>query len=483
MKKRIFNIFNLILLTGGLFLLTTRCVKLEEKPQDFVGPDNFYKISTQIDAAFSSSMNRLFRSWGGYDNWRGRFQSDDQYKGGDLSFTDETENDIWQMHYQSIADLNPAIQALNKDVLGATVSQDVKDQLMAQAKFLRAFNYFSLVRCYGDIPLIIETTNVLSNIPRTPIADIYAQIISDLQFATQNLPVSWSADKKGRPARDAAKGLLAKVYITMATAPLNDATNYVKARDMAKEVMDAGKYSLVHDVDKVFDLSNSYGPEMMWSFNVSPDDQATNPQIWLPSSMASGWGDVEVDLAFGQSFPEQPRKHAYLMLEDWDGKPYTTFYWQTPGVKKFVYDTRAHLESLTSLQNFPIMRYADVLLLFAEAENMVNNGPTQAACDAVNQIINRANGYVPNPADPLLTTSMSKVNFDAAVIQQRSLELCFELDRWYDLVRKRILYEKTLPIYQQNFSENDYLFPIPQADLRLNKLLTQNPGYSTPKQQ
>jgi hypothetical protein len=171
------------------------------------------------------------------------------------------------------------------------------------------------------------------------------------------------------------------------------------------------------------------------------------------------------------------------LLEDWDGKPYTTFYWQTPGVKKFIYDTRANLESLTSLQNFPILRYADVLLLFAEAENMVNNRPTQTACDAVNQIIDRANGYVPNPADPLLSTSMTKEDFDAAVIQQRSLELCFELDRWYDLCRKRILYEKTLPIYQQNFSENDYLFPIPQADLRLNKLLTQNPGYSTPKQQ
>jgi len=117
--------------------------------------------------------------------------------------------------------------------------------------------------------------------------------------------------------------------------------------------------------------------------------------------------------------------------------------------------------------------------LFAEAENQVN-GPTQAACDAVNQIINRATGGVPNPLDPLFTTSMSKQEFDDAVIQQRSWELCFEYDRWFDICRKRILDKVTDPDYGQNFSPDDYLMPIPQKDLRLNKNLTQNPGYNNP---
>jgi hypothetical protein len=128
----------------------------------------------------------------------------------------------------------------------------------------------------------------------------------------------------------------------------------------------------------------------------------------------------------------------------------------------------------------PILRYADALLLFAEAENQVNNGPTQAACDAVNLIIDRATGGVPNAADPLLTTALSKDEFDAAVIQQRSWELCFEYDRWFDVQRKRLLQQVTDPVYVQNYNIEDYLLPIPQKDLRLNKGLVQNPGYTQP---
>jgi hypothetical protein len=117
------------------------------------------------------------------------------------------------------------------------------------------------------------------------------------------------------------------------------------------------------------------------------------------------------------------------------------------------------------------------LLIFAEATNAVNGGPTQAAVDAVNQVIDRANGYVANAQHPKLTTNMSEQAFDEAVIEERNLELAFEMDRWFDLVRKRILKEKSIPTIQQNFSENDYLFPIPDNDIQLNSMLTQNPGY------
>ena len=485
MKKRKLNIFNLVPMSVVLLLLTARCVKLDEKPQDFVGPDNFYQTSSQIESAFASAMNRLYGAWYGYSYAYYDFDSDDQYYGGELVFDDTYGNDLWSYHYSSIADINPPIQALNEDKLGTSATQEVKDQLMAQAKFIRAFNYFCLVRLYGDIPLITETTNVVTGqITRKPIADIYALIESDLLYATQNLPPSWPPEKRGRPTMDAAKGLLAKVYITMATAPMNDATKFAKARDMAKAVMDAGNYSLVPDITKVFAMENSYGPEMMWSFNSAEDDLATEPQIWLPGTMADGWTDIKCDKVFGDTYPNQPRKSAYLMLEDNTGDPYTDAsgwsWWGGPAIKKFLYDTWENQQNYKSVQNYPILRYADVLLLFAEAENMVNNGPTQAACDAVNLIIDRANGYVVNPADPKLTTSMSNAAFDAAVIHQRSLELCFEYDRWYDLVRKRILYEMTLPEYRQNFTEDDYLYPIPQTDLRLNPLWTNNPGYTTP---
>ena len=110
---------------------------------------------------------------------------------------------------------------------------------------------------------------------------------------------------------------------------------------------------------------------------------------------------------------------------------------------------------------------------------MANGGPTAAAVDAINQVIDRANGHVVNPLHPLMKTSMSKTAFDDAVIQERNWELVYEnYDRWYDICRKRILDKVTVRAEDLvNFSINDYLFPIPQNDLKLNKLLKQNPGY------
>lgn len=127
--------------------------------------------------------------------------------------------------------------------------------------------------------------------------------------------------------------------------------------------------------------------------------------------------------------------------------------------------------------NMLIIRYADVLLIYAEAANMANGSPTQEAVDAINLVIDRANGYTDNPFHPKLTAAMSMEAFDAAVIEERNQELCFEYDRWFDLIRKRILKEKSIPSIQQNFTEDDYLFPIPDNDIQLNPLLTQNPGY------
>ena len=117
---------------------------------------------------------------------------------------------------------------------------------------------------------------------------------------------------------------------------------------------------------------------------------------------------------------------------------------------------------------------------------MASGGGTapQAAVDAINMVINRANGFTPNAAHPLLTTAMTTAAFDAAVIQERSWELMFEAsDRWFDICRKRILDDPNVTVRESdriNFSVDDYLFPIPQTDLRINNLLVQNPGYPTP---
>jgi hypothetical protein len=252
MNKRIATILNLVMLAGLLLLLITRCSKLEEEPKDFVGPDNFYNTPDQIEAAFVASMQRVWGGWQFYD-WMGYPEYpalDDQIYGGDLVIGDNFGSGCWQVHYQAIADLNPAIKAIEEGRLTG-VSDEVKNQLKAEALFLRSWNYFNLVRLYGDIPLILETTDLANaEITRIPVAEVYDKIVEDLLFAVQYLPDTWDTENMARPSSDVAKTLLAKVYITMATAPINDVSKYADARDMAKQVMDGGRYSLVSPVEE-----------------------------------------------------------------------------------------------------------------------------------------------------------------------------------------------------------------------------------------
>ena len=198
--------------------------------------------------------------------------------------------------------------------------------------------------------------------------------------------------------------------------------------------------------------------------------------------MAFGWLDFGTERTWALRYPDQPRKEAYMILEDWNGDSFEDFSWRgSPPVRKFAYDEQETMERLQSTANIPLLRFADVLLMFAEAENMVNGGPTQAAVDAVNQIIDRANDGVVNPNHPRVTTGMTQAEFDSAVIQERNLELFFEYDRWYDLIRKEILCDvwPERADIEANCNQDDYLWPIPQADLRLNENMTQNPGYAT----
>ncbi|MBL7698242.1 MAG: RagB/SusD family nutrient uptake outer membrane protein [Chitinophagaceae bacterium] len=460
------------------------CKKLTEKPISFVEPENFYTTPSQIEATFAGAMNRLWDYWGGYGYGMGNFVNDDQYDGGDLVIGNNHGSDLWSAHYAAILNLNSAIRAMNAGNLGASATPEELDVLMGQAKFIRAFNYFMLVRMFGDIPLITETTEnpTTAEIVRSPIADVYALIVSDFTEAAAKLPRKWDAFP-GRPTSGAAKGLLAKTYLTMATYPMNDPSNYAKAADYAGQVIQEGDYSLVHNIEDVFSVATKYGPEMMWSFNSNYADINTDPQIYRPG-LLEGWGDSRVQIEWEQAIPETPRKNAYVLTElngvkypDWESD-------QTPFIKKFMYDSQDDYDNYSSIMSMPIIRFADVLLIYAEAANKANGAPTQDAVDAINLVIDRANGYAPIAEHPLLTTAMSVEDFDEAVIEERNQELCFEYDRWFDLIRKKdsngesYLKLKTIPAFQPNYSDDDLLFPIPDADIELNDKMTQNPGYT-----
>jgi hypothetical protein len=486
MKNKInYTVRSFLLLTGVTLIFS--CKKLDEYPISSVTPENFGNSVLQIEASYAGSMNFLWDYWSGYGYAYDPFSNDDQLDGGDLNIPPDNGEDLWNAHYRALMNINNAIGSIKKgNIEGET--QATVDALEAQGKFLRAHNYFMLVRMFGGVPLITEETPdpIQNPMARASVTEVYDLIVSDLLFASDKLPESWS-DAPGKPTKGAAKSMLAKVYLTMATYPLNDATNYQKAAAMALQVIESAAYSLVDSVVDVFSLANKYGPEMIWSYNSTYDDIATDPEIWTSEIYNDGgWGDAAMDTAFERSWPAQRRKEAYVFT-DWDGMHYTDFPEQTPFCKKFFFYISADdFNGYSSIMNWPILRYADVLMIYAEAANMANAGATapQEAVDAINQVINRANGYKVNSGHPLLTTSMTKAAFDAAVIQERNWELVFEAcDRWFDICRKRILNDPKVTYRAEdrlNFSADDYLFPIPETDLRLNKLLEQNPGYPTP---
>ncbi len=475
MKKGNIYFKLIIFLISGLTIITScNVLDLKEDPKSFIPPESFFNTPAQIESILAGTMRRAFSEWSGYAYDPGFHRHADQNEGGNLVITQNYGSSIWSLHWANLKDINHAIKAMVEGNL-ENAPADVQDELMGQLKFLRAWNYFQLVRHWGGVPIITEETeDYFSLLPsRASVAEVYTLIESDLKEAIQKLPEDWGA-LEGRPARDAAKGLLAKAYLTMATAPLNETSNYAKAAAMAKEVMDAGNYSLVDSIEDVFSMETKYGPEMMWSFNANDQARSTDPRIW---SAIEGWGDYSADRFWVDSvYPEQPRKYEYLEIYSKDGVHHDSL-GQGIGINKYLYDTWENFDRGVTTINIPILRYADVLLIFAEAENMANGGPTQAAVDAVNQVIERANGYQPNPDYPLLTTNMSKDEFDMAVINERSYELCFEYDRWPDMLRKRIIPDVVRDFYLVNFSEADYLYPIPESDVRLNPNMEQNPGY------
>ncbi|MBL7697804.1 MAG: RagB/SusD family nutrient uptake outer membrane protein [Chitinophagaceae bacterium] len=448
------------------------CKKLQEDPKSIITPDTYYNTIDQVQSALVAAQSHLWDQFKGYQEDMFLFNQDDQITRGNLEIPEDYASTIWAAHYAALLNINQAIASLNKGL--TNTGQEQMDQVMAQAKFLRAFNYFMLVREFGGVPLLTDETPDLFGTPvaRSSIEEVYAQIIADFTAAIGKLPVSYEDPDRGLPTRDAAKGLLAKAYLTMATYPLNKTEYYANAAQLAGEIIADGNYSLVPDIKDLFSAATKYGPEMMWSFNSNNVDLGPDPRLW---SDMQGFGTICAEPAWEQAYPPSPRKDAFIETE-LDGVKYYDLgdYW--PGVHKFQYDSPEDIASNRSIVNMPIIRFADVLLIFAEADNMANGSPTPAAVDALNKVIDRGNGYVPNTADPLATLSMSKEEFDTKVIEERNYELCFEMDRWFDLVRKRILEEKTLPDYVINFTEDDYLWPIPSVDVRVNKL-EQNPGY------
>ncbi|MCU0389997.1 MAG: RagB/SusD family nutrient uptake outer membrane protein [Thermoflexibacter sp.] len=372
----------------------------------------------------------------------------------------------WAGHYAGIARTNSILDRLPT----ANIPQASKDRFEGEAKFMRAMFYFNLVRFFGDIQLV--TTEITSpfganDIPRSPAAQVYELIESDLRAAEEKLPTTITAGEAGRASRWAAKTLLGKMYLTR--------KQFDRAANKLKEVIDSRAHDLLPSYANIFAPTTSFVANREVIFAV----QYLSGQIGQGSNMWSEWAPFNAGPALlgvgggtGNGFnrPTADMERAYEANDLRKEASLLTSYRSATGATvnaNYVVKFRQQgALAGDSDVDFPILRYADVLLMYAESLN--ETGQTAEAANFLNQIRRRA-GLTDR-------TGLGQTDMRLALEQERRVELAFENHRWFDLIRTdrflTVLNGKGLRA--QAFHQ---LYPIPQREMDLNKSLTQNQGY------
>lgn len=473
------------IILGSLCVLASGCSGfLDLAPIDATNVSNFYRNASDMQAAVTAAYGMLANN-GEYGyayynvaevrsdntmNWEGGGNLPDaeldQFK---MASTNEIIRIMWVDTYRGILAANTVLDHIG----GAQMDDTLRQRFIGEARFLRALQYFNLVRTFGDVPLVLSETKSVDegySQPRVAKSEVYAKIIADLTDAEQKLPVSYAGNDIGRATRGAASALLGKVYLT--------AGDFTKAKDKLKEVVDAGTYKLLDDYAALWPVANANNQESLFEVQFKKGGTGTGSSFYNNfAPRNSGSSVIKVGFAGGRNLPTadliaayEPgdyRKNVSLALGYTDnvtGKyvadPYTLKFQDTPFT-----DGDAD-------NNWPVLRYADVLLMYAEAINAIG-GPVAEAYDAINAVRKRAKLAA-------LPTGLSKSAFALAVEHERQVELAFEGHRWFDLVRTG----RAVPVMNQHFKapvvqEFNAVFPVPQTQIDINPGgIRQNPGYN-----
>ncbi len=480
MKSKIVTL-SLIL---ALFSVSSCEDVLEEVPLDFVAPENFYTNATEARIASYSLYNTLVnRNSYNVALWKLNDYATNALDGGANNNNIQLDEFTYDANFVEVNYWNEAYQAILRaniileNVPDINMGETEKNGILAEARAIRGWHYFNLVRLFGDVPLRTEvqiTRAEAANNPRVDKEIIYDLIFEDLAFAENNLPLDYPSSEVGRATRGAAKTMLAIVHLTRG--------EFQQARDKAQEVMNLGVYELMADYRDVYDPDTKNNAEHI----LSAQYQKFRVGAWFESilspagSVPCGFNQGTVNREWYDEFPDTYRKEISVMTTFVSDAGDSVEY-DRPHVKKYIAWSQLDRGGCFSGENnFPILRYAEVLLIFAEAENEVS-GPTPAAYEAINAIRQRARTWPDGTEDiaalPDLA-GLSQDEFREAVYRERELELCFEAHGWFDLVRTGRLIEVNQAAGKTNVSETHLLYPVPQSAIDLNTALTQNPGYN-----
>lgn len=474
-------------------VITMGCEKfLDEQPRSSIGGDGFFQTQADALAGVNAAYSALTGHYNGNAWYFGDISTEVANRGeltGGLDVMDYTSadpvfRDFWTTMYRGINYANSVI----KRVPEMAINEQVRDRYVGEAKFLRALFYFELVRGFGGVPLITEPTENTANnsLPRAAAAEVYQLIVSDLQAAAAALPPSYSGADRGRATSGAAQGLLAKVYLTQG--------DWQNARDAAQAVISSESYSLFENFADVFKLANENGKEHLFSVQFTSGNErgggssltssfaSRNPNILLNGAIAGT--AIATERPFYDAVPDHYRKRISMVAEF--PSPYypeiTATGTAQAGPAPMKYWDPTFGQQVGGDANWIVLRYADVLLMFAEAENELS-GPTDAAYDAVNAVRKRArdeNGNGIDEAQELAELpnleGLSMEAFREAIWEERRMELCFEGHHRWDLLRTGRFVE-VMTASGRNAEAKHELFPIPLLELQANPALTPNTGY------
>ncbi|WP_215241511.1 RagB/SusD family nutrient uptake outer membrane protein [Dyadobacter helix] len=339
----------------------------------------------------------------------------------------------------------------------------VRDRILGEAYFLRAFNYFFLTRLWGAVPLVLEPTislNVDLKVSRVPAEVVLDQIVADLKEAESKLPVSYSAnlDTRGRATKGAAQALLARVYLWKSS--YNKTNEWQSVVDYTTKVIASPVYSLAPGASyaSIFTAKNT--AESIWELQYNYNNQELNTlvRLFIPRSTKVQTGGEQILI------PSKKIENAFVNGDL--RKAGAIFYSDSLSTYKNVRSVAKYQGTIVgasrfSDSNFIILRLADVILMKAEAQAQL--GKVTEAIDLLNTIRKRAG--LPN------TTATTKEAVLIAIEEERFIELCFEGHRWYDLLR-------TGRVKAVLNTDKKALLPVHINDILINpNLLPQNPGY------
>jgi hypothetical protein len=407
--------------------------------------------------------------------------SDEAVTGGDgsraglveldfFTYTPRTEefNDFWKLNYQGITQCNTVLDKAP----AITMDEDLKARLLGEVTFLRAYYYFQLTQVFGDVPLYTKVTPPDElKIPATAKALIYAQILADCDAAAAGLPVQYGAVDAGRATKGAALALAAKTQLYQ--------KNWNAVLEYTAKIKDLNVYALMPDYQDNFRENTQNNSESVWEIqhtNLELGVGNSLNQWWCSKKLIDGYGFAEVTQAYFDSFESGDPRQQFTVAsnnEPYFGAIYKNSFSSTKhSPRKYLQIDSTVTQKADGDINYTAIRYAEVLLWEAEALAELNRVAEAQA--PLEQVRARARMQAANPATALPPITVTdQAAMIAAVRHERSVELGFELHRFFDLVRWGQA-AQLLPGFESGKHE---VFPLPQTELDLNPALRQNPNY------